>query len=144
MKMAPRSSRGRGNKAKNERKKKEEKVVPSVLDITVITPYETQVVLKGISTDKILDVKKLLAVNVETCHLTDYSLSHEVKGQKLNDKVEVVGLKPWVLRMVEGRYKFQTYTYNSFFVFLGEGRQALNCVFIAKRALLIKVIILFF
>ncbi|GFP92014.1 clustered mitochondria protein [Phtheirospermum japonicum] len=102
--MAPRSSRGKGNKAKNEKKKKEEKVVPSVLDITVITPYETQVVLKGISTDKILDVKKLLAVNVETCHLTDYSLSHEVKGQKLNDKLEIVGLKPCLLRMVEEDY----------------------------------------
>lgn len=34
--------------------------------------------MQGISTDKILDVKKLLAVNVETCHLTNYSLSHEV------------------------------------------------------------------
>lgn len=83
--MAPRSgSRGKGNKAKNDKKKKEEKglmnlrdfysmpmfhiagllrefifrslildwicfhftVVPSVLDITVITPYETQVILK--------------------------------------------------------------------------------------------------
>ncbi|KDO39679.1 hypothetical protein CISIN_1g045792mg, partial [Citrus sinensis] len=72
--------------------------VPSVLDITIITPYESQVVLKGISTDKILDVKKLLASNVETCHLTNYSLSHE----KLNDRVEVVTLKPCLLRMVEG------------------------------------------
>lgn len=34
--------------------------------------------MKGISTDKILDVKKLIAANVETCHLTNYSLSHEV------------------------------------------------------------------
>ena len=33
---------------------------------------------KGISTDKILDVRKLLAVKVETCHFTNYSLSHEV------------------------------------------------------------------
>ncbi|KAK4395357.1 protein TSS [Sesamum angolense] len=81
--MAPRSSRGKGSKSKNEKKKKEEKVVPSVVDITVITPYESQVVLKGISTDKILDVKKLLAVNVETCHFTTYTLSHEVKGQRL-------------------------------------------------------------
>ncbi|KAG6429948.1 hypothetical protein SASPL_108005 [Salvia splendens] len=104
--MAPRPGRGKGNKSKNEKKKKkkEEKVVPSVVDITVITPYETQVLLKGISTDKILDVKKLLAVNVETCHLTEYSLSHEVKGRnKLNDKMEVVGLKPCLLRMVEVR-----------------------------------------
>lgn len=102
--MAPRSGRGKGNKGKTEKKKKEEKVVPSVLDITVITPYESQVILKGISTDKILDVKKLLAVNVETCHLTNYSLSHEVKGQRLNDKVEVVSLKPCLLRMVEEDY----------------------------------------
>ncbi|KAF3450909.1 hypothetical protein FNV43_RR06998 [Rhamnella rubrinervis] len=103
--MAPRSGRGKANKAKADRKKKEEKVVPSALDITVITPYETQVILKGISTDKILDVRKLLAVNVETCHLTNYSLSHEVKGQKLNDRVEVATLKPCVLKMVEEEYR---------------------------------------
>ncbi|ESR40666.1 hypothetical protein CICLE_v10025019mg [Citrus x clementina] len=98
--MAPISGRGKSNKAKADKKKKEEKVVPSVLDITIITPYESQVVLKGISTDKIFDVKKLLASNVETCHLTNYSLSHE--GQRLNDRVEVT-LKPCLLRMVEGR-----------------------------------------
>ena len=73
--MAPRSGRGKGNKGKTEKKKKEEKgenssglkafllifllgnftskffcfaVVPSVLDITVITPYESQVILKVI------------------------------------------------------------------------------------------------
>ncbi|XP_015870545.3 protein REDUCED CHLOROPLAST COVERAGE 3 isoform X1 [Ziziphus jujuba] len=102
--MAPKSGRGKTNRAKGEKKKKEEKVVPSVIDITVITPYETQVILKGISTDKILDVKKLLAVNVDTCHLTNYSLSHEVKGQRLNDRVEVATLKPCVLKMVEEDY----------------------------------------
>lgn len=102
--MAPRSGRGKGNKSKTEKKKKEEKVVPTLVDIIVITPYETQVILKGISTDKILDVKKLLAVNVETCHLTNYSLSHEVKGQKLNEKVDVVSLRPCLLRMVEEDY----------------------------------------
>ncbi|KAL8042966.1 hypothetical protein ABFX02_09G087500 [Erythranthe guttata] len=102
--MAPKSSKGKGNKSKNDKKKKEEKVVPSVLDITVITPYETQLVLKSISTDKILDVKKLLAVNTETCHLTNFSLSHEVRGTKLSDKLEVVNLKPCLLRMVEEDY----------------------------------------
>ncbi|CAA2995513.1 TSS isoform X1 [Olea europaea subsp. europaea] len=102
--MAPRTGRGKGNKAKTEKKKKEEKVVPFVLDISVITPYETQVILKGISTDKILDVRKLVAVNVETCHLTNYSLSHEARGHKLNDKLEVVSLKPCLLRMVEEDY----------------------------------------
>ncbi|KAF3651025.1 putative Cupredoxin superfamily protein [Capsicum annuum] len=102
--MAPRSGRGKGNKAKTEKKKKEEKVIPSVLDITVVTPYDTQVVLKGISTDKILDVRKLLAANVGTCHFTNYSLSHEVKGPKLNDKLDVATLKPCLLRMVEEDY----------------------------------------
>ncbi|XP_010250244.1 PREDICTED: protein TSS-like isoform X2 [Nelumbo nucifera] len=102
--MAPKSGRGKTNKAKGEKKKKEEKVVPSLLDITVITPYDSQITLKGISTDKIIDVKKLLANNVETCHLTNYSLSHEVRGQRLNDAVEVATLKPCVLRMVEEDY----------------------------------------
>ncbi|XWS16492.1 hypothetical protein CRYUN_Cryun34aG0093000 [Craigia yunnanensis] len=102
--MAPRSGRGKSNKGKAEKKKKEEKVVPSVLDITVITPYESQVILKGISTDKILDVRRLLASHVETCHLTNYSLAHEVKGKRLNDKVEVVTLKSCLLKMVEEDY----------------------------------------
>ncbi|XP_073299346.1 protein REDUCED CHLOROPLAST COVERAGE 3-like [Primulina huaijiensis] len=105
--MAPRSSKGKGNhkgKTTEKKKKKEEKVVPHVLEIVIVTPYDSQVVLKGISTDKIIDVKKLLAANVETCHFTNYSLSHEVKGHKLNDKVEVANLKPCLLRMVEEDY----------------------------------------
>uniref|UniRef100_A0A803LE96 Clu domain-containing protein n=1 Tax=Chenopodium quinoa TaxID=63459 RepID=A0A803LE96_CHEQI len=102
--MAPKSGRSKGHKPKSEKKKKEEKVVPSVIDIIVITPYDSQVTLKGISTDKILDVRRLLASNVETCHITNYSLSHEVRGQKLNDKVEITSLKPCVLKMVEDEY----------------------------------------
>ncbi|KAM0033371.1 putative clustered mitochondria protein [Helianthus debilis subsp. tardiflorus] len=102
--MAPRSSRAKGNKTKSDKKKKEEKVVPSVIDITIVTPYETQVILKGVSTDKILDVKKLLAVHVDTCHLTNYSLSHEVKGAKLNDRLDLVSLKPCLMKMVEEDY----------------------------------------
>eukprot|EP00256_Glycine_max_P063951 XP_014633913.1 protein TSS [Glycine max] len=104
--MPPRSGKGKSNKAKAEKKKKEEKAAaaPSLVDIIVVTPYDTQIVLKGISTDKILDVRKLLAVKVETCHFTNYSLSHEAKGQRLNDRVEVVTLKPCLLRMVEEDY----------------------------------------
>ncbi|KAG6575607.1 Protein TSS, partial [Cucurbita argyrosperma subsp. sororia] len=102
--MAPRSSRGKPNKAKSEKKKKEEKVIPSVVDVAVLTPYESQVILKGISTDKILDVRRLLAQNVETCHLTNYSLSHEIKGQRLSDKVEIANLKPCLLKLVEEDY----------------------------------------
>lgn len=102
--MAPKSGRSKGHKPKSEKKKKEEKVVPSVIDIIVNTPYDTQVTLKGISTDKMLDVRRLLASNVETCHITNYSLSHEVRGQKLNDKVEITSLKPCLLKMVEDEY----------------------------------------
>ncbi|KAK9229464.1 hypothetical protein WN944_022426 [Citrus x changshan-huyou] len=80
--MAPRSGRGKSNKAKADKKKKEEKVVPSVLDITIITPYESQVVLK-------------------------------VKGQRLNDRVEVVTLKPCLLRIVEAQSCAEDYTEES-------------------------------
>lgn len=102
--MAPKSGRNKAHKTKSDKKKKEEKVVPTVIDITVITPYDSQVILKGISTDKILDVRRLLASNVETCHITNYSLSHEVRGHKLNDKIEIPSLKPCLLKMVEDEY----------------------------------------
>ncbi|XP_038989066.1 protein TSS isoform X2 [Phoenix dactylifera] len=102
--MAPKAGRGRGNKGKGEKKKKEEKVVPSVVHITVDTPYESQVTLKGISTDRVLDVRKLLGSHVETCHLTNYSLIHVARGQRLNDGVEIVSLKPCVLRILEEDY----------------------------------------
>ena len=36
--------------------------------------------VQGISTDRVLDVRKLLGSNVETCHLTNYSLSHVVNA----------------------------------------------------------------
>lgn len=104
--MAPKAGRGkgRGGGGKGDRRKKEEKVVPSVVDVTVVTPYESQVTLKGISTDRVLDVRKLLGSNVETCHLTNYSLSHVARGQRLEDGVELVALKPCALRIVEEEY----------------------------------------
>ncbi|KAG8367639.1 hypothetical protein BUALT_Bualt16G0093900 [Buddleja alternifolia] len=79
-------------------------VLPTVIEITVEIPEDSQVTLKGISTDKILDVRKLLAVNVETCHLTNYSLSHEVRGAKLKDSVEIASLKPCHLTIVQDEY----------------------------------------
>lgn len=103
--MAPKSGRSKGHKPKSDKKKKEEKVVPSGIDITVITPYDSQVTLKGISTDKIIDVRRLLASNVETCHITNYSLSHEVRGHRLSEKVEITSLKPCLLKMVEEEYE---------------------------------------
>uniref|UniRef100_A0A804UN84 Clu domain-containing protein n=1 Tax=Zea mays TaxID=4577 RepID=A0A804UN84_MAIZE len=102
--MAPKAGRGKGRGGGGrggDRRKKEEKVVPSVVDVTVVTPYESQVTLKGISTDRVLDVRRLLGSNVETCHLTNYSLSHVARGHRLEDGVEVVALKPCALRIVE-------------------------------------------
>ncbi|XP_068664586.1 protein REDUCED CHLOROPLAST COVERAGE 1-like [Aristolochia californica] len=100
--MAPRSSRG---KAKGERKKKEEKALPVVMDITVKLPDESQIVLKGISTDRIIDVRRLLCVHTVTCGLTNYSLSHEVRGQRLKDTVDVAALKPCGLTLVDEDYE---------------------------------------
>ncbi|KAL3743638.1 hypothetical protein ACJRO7_018843 [Eucalyptus globulus] len=99
--MAPRNNRG---KAKGEKKKKEEKVLPVVMDITVNLPDETCVILKGISTDRIIDVRRLLCVNTETCHVTNFSLSHEVRGPGLKDTVDVSALKPCTLSLVEEDY----------------------------------------
>ncbi|WJX92500.1 hypothetical protein P8452_74132 [Trifolium repens] len=99
--MAPRYSRG---KAKGEKKKKEEKVLPVVMDITVNLPDETSVVLKGISTDRIIDVRRLLSVNTETCYITNFSLSHEIRGVRLKDTVDVSALKPCLLTLVEEDY----------------------------------------
>ncbi|KAJ8448788.1 hypothetical protein Cgig2_011409 [Carnegiea gigantea] len=102
--MAPKAGKAKQNKAKGEKKKKEEKVLPTVIEITVDTPDDTRITLKGISTDKILDVRKLLGVHVETCHLTNYSLSHEVRGPRLKDTVEIVSLRPWHLAIIEEDY----------------------------------------
>uniref|UniRef100_A0A7N0VI43 Clu domain-containing protein n=1 Tax=Kalanchoe fedtschenkoi TaxID=63787 RepID=A0A7N0VI43_KALFE len=81
--MAPKAGKTKPHKAKGEKKKKEEKVLPTVVEISVETPDESQITLKGISTDRILDVRKLLAVHVETCHLTNYTLSHEDYTEEL-------------------------------------------------------------
>lgn len=79
--MAPRSSKGKSNnrgKGGDKKKREDKLLAPSLVEITVTTPYETQVILKGVSTDKIIDVRRLLASHVETCHFTNYSLSHKV------------------------------------------------------------------
>ncbi|KAJ1281414.1 hypothetical protein BS78_04G303900 [Paspalum vaginatum] len=101
--MAPKAGKAKP-KAKGDKKKKEEKVLPTVLDVTVETPDYTHLTLKGISTDRILDVRKLLAVHVDTCHLTSYSLSHEIRGAQLKDTVEIASLKPCHLSIVEEDY----------------------------------------
>ncbi|XP_068647247.1 protein REDUCED CHLOROPLAST COVERAGE 2-like [Aristolochia californica] len=105
--MAPKTGKAKPHKTKGEKKKKEEKVLPTVLDITVEIPDYSQVTLKGISTDRILDVRKLIAVHIDTCHLTNYSLSHEVRGSRLKDSVEVISLKPCHVTVVEEYYTEQ-------------------------------------
>ncbi|KAI5585584.1 hypothetical protein BDE02_06G155700 [Populus trichocarpa] len=79
-------------------------VLPTVIEVTVETPDDSQVSLKGISTDRILDVRKLLGVHVETCHLTNFSLSHEVRGPRLKDSVDIILLKPCHLTITEEDY----------------------------------------
>lgn len=106
--MAPNKT-GRG-KAKGDKKKKEEKLLPVVIDITVQLPDETRVVLKGISTDRIIDVRRLLSVNTTACNITNFSLSHEVRGTRLKDTVDVAALKPCFLTLVEEEYDEQSAT----------------------------------
>ncbi|KAJ6799447.1 protein TSS [Iris pallida] len=101
--MAPKGGRG-GGKTKGEKKKKDEKVLPVAMDITINLSDESQVILKGISTDKIIDVRRLLGVNTVTCYVTSYSLSHEVRGPRLKDTVDVSALKPCILTLVEEGY----------------------------------------
>ncbi|KAK9932140.1 hypothetical protein M0R45_019388 [Rubus argutus] len=103
--MAPKTGKAKPHKAKaGDKKKKEEKVLPTVIEITIETPDDSQVTLKGISTDRILDVRKLLGVHVDTCHLTNFSLSHEVRGPRLKDSVDILSLKPCHLTIVEEDY----------------------------------------
>ncbi|KAK7258505.1 hypothetical protein RIF29_24084 [Crotalaria pallida] len=101
-KMAPRNSRG--GKTKGDKKKKEEKVLPVVMDITVKLPDETHVILKGISTDRIIDIRRLLSVNTDTCYITNFSLLHEVRGPRLKETVDVSALKPCILTLLEEDY----------------------------------------
>ncbi|KAG1335034.1 protein TSS [Cocos nucifera] len=99
--MAPKGGRG---KAKGEKKKKDEKILPVAMDITINLPDESHVILKGISTDRILDVRRLLCVNTVTCAITNYSLCHEVRGPRLKDSVDVAALKPCTLSLIEEDY----------------------------------------
>uniref|UniRef100_A0A453FKB3 Clustered mitochondria protein N-terminal domain-containing protein n=2 Tax=Aegilops tauschii TaxID=37682 RepID=A0A453FKB3_AEGTS len=99
--MAPKSKRG---KAKGEKKKKDEKVLPVAIDITVNLPDQSDVILKGISTDRIIDVRRLLCVNTATCAITNYSLLHETRDGHLKDGADIATLKPYTLTLVEGEY----------------------------------------
>ncbi|KAL6639123.1 hypothetical protein ACP70R_022853 [Stipagrostis hirtigluma subsp. patula] len=99
--MAPKSKRGKG---KGEKKKKDEKVLPVAIDITVNLPDQSHVVLKGISTDRIIDVRRLLCVNTATCAITNYSVTHEVRDGPLKDTADIATLKPCAFTLVEEEY----------------------------------------
>ncbi|XP_023547998.1 protein TSS-like [Cucurbita pepo subsp. pepo] len=100
--MAPRNTHAKPKPEK--KKKKDDKVLPVVMDISVHLPHHTHLLLKGISTDKIIDVRRLLSVHTETCNITNFSLSHEVRGPRLKDSVDVSALKPCTLTLVEEDY----------------------------------------
>ncbi|KAL0426121.1 UNVERIFIED_CONTAM: protein TSS [Sesamum radiatum] len=107
--MAPKN--GRGKTKGGDKKKKEEKVLPVVMDIKLHLPDDTTLLLlKGISTDRIIDVRRLLSVNIVTCNITNYSLSHEIRGPRLKDTVDVSALKPCTLTLVEEDYDEDTAT----------------------------------
>ncbi|KAK4379225.1 hypothetical protein RND71_001087 [Anisodus tanguticus] len=106
--MAP-NKNGRG-KTKGDKKKKEEKVLPVVMDITINLPDETQVILKGISTDRIIDVRRLLSVNTTTCNITNFSLSHELRGPHLKETADVSALRPCILTLIEEEYDEESAT----------------------------------
>ncbi|MCE3214681.1 hypothetical protein HAX54_053037, partial [Datura stramonium] len=84
--------------------------LPVVMDITINLPDETQVILKGISTDRIIDVRRLLSVNTTTCNITNFSLSHELRGPRLKETVDVSALKPCILTLVEEVYDEESAT----------------------------------
>jgi len=46
-----------------------------------LAPYLPAFFVQGISTDRIIDVRRLLCVNTATCAITNYSLTHEVNAK---------------------------------------------------------------
>ncbi|XP_062190047.1 protein REDUCED CHLOROPLAST COVERAGE 1 isoform X2 [Phragmites australis] len=90
--MAPKSKRGKA------------KVLPVAIDITVNLPDQSHVILKGISTDRIIDVRRLLCVNTATCAITNYSFTHETRDGPLKDAADIATLKPCTLTLVDEEY----------------------------------------
>ncbi|EPS64934.1 hypothetical protein M569_09837, partial [Genlisea aurea] len=109
--MAPRAwgkpKRHKPTKGEKKKQRKEETVRPSVVEVEVEIPGSAdsqKITVKGISTDRIVDVKRLLGVHVNTCHFTNYSFSHKVRGTRLGDSVEIASLKPCHLLLVQEDY----------------------------------------
>ncbi|EXB57988.1 hypothetical protein L484_001739 [Morus notabilis] len=77
--MAPKTGKAKPHKAKGDKKKKEEKVLPTVIEITVETPDDSQVTLK-VRGPRLKDSVDILSL--KPCHLAiveeDYTEEHAV------------------------------------------------------------------
>jgi protein TIF31 len=51
----------------------------SIAELNLKVPCLSLGGVQAITTDRLLDVRRLLAVNVDTCHLTNFSFRHEVR-----------------------------------------------------------------
>uniref|UniRef100_A0A0E0CIM9 Uncharacterized protein n=1 Tax=Oryza meridionalis TaxID=40149 RepID=A0A0E0CIM9_9ORYZ len=60
--MAPKAGKAKPHKAKGDKKKKEEKVLPTVLDVTVETPDYTQLTLKVSAGARIISVSSRMDI----------------------------------------------------------------------------------
>eukprot|EP00240_Pyramimonas_obovata_P012610 CAMPEP_0118954862 /NCGR_PEP_ID=MMETSP1169-20130426/59028_1 /TAXON_ID=36882 /ORGANISM="Pyramimonas obovata, Strain CCMP722" /LENGTH=236 /DNA_ID=CAMNT_0006902577 /DNA_START=315 /DNA_END=1022 /DNA_ORIENTATION=+ len=97
--MPGKSASAKSKAQKRKSSKKENHGTPSVVEMQVALPDGSRLEVKGVSTDTVMDLRLLLADNVETCHYTSYSLSHEHRGERLPDAVELTALRP--ARVVE-------------------------------------------
>jgi len=95
-------SRG-GSKAKQSRRRRDVKKqfagIPEVIDVAVHLPGRGQVELRGVSTDRVADLRMQLRQRPELCHLTSYSFRHPIRGP-VDDEHQVLPLRPLELQLV--------------------------------------------
>jgi len=81
--------------------------VPDVVEFHVETPEEEETLeLRCVSTDKLVDVRIVLSELPNTCHVTNYSFRHTVRGDELKDDTEVISLKPRSVAIQEESYTY--------------------------------------
>ena len=73
-------------------------------DVADEVDVERTLELRCVSTDTLVDVRVMLSELPDTCHFTNYSLKHAVRGDRLKRDLEVVSLKPNVVSIVEEKY----------------------------------------
>lgn len=74
------------------------------MDISVTLPGGASIEVQGLASDCIGDVRTLLSQHPATCHQTNFSLSHKVRGPNLKPSTDVAALKPLELEIVEEPY----------------------------------------